>query len=70
MPLGPLTPVYQPPYIEGEQVDIDVIEPKLNIDFKVNSPQQKELPKRYMRDQEGNTYRNHLNWTNRLRGRK
>ena len=35
--------VYQPPKIEGEPVDIDAIEPDLNIDFEENSPQQEGI---------------------------
>ena len=40
MPIGTITPAYQPPKIEDETVDVDAIEPDLNTDYEENVPQQ------------------------------
>ena len=34
MPIDIITDVYQPPKIEDEPVNVDAIEPDLNMDFK------------------------------------
>ena len=40
MPIDTITPAYQPPKIEDEPVDVDVIDPDLNTRFKENAPHQ------------------------------
>ena len=51
-----------------ELIDVDAIETDLNTEFKKNATQQ-ELSMRHMRDQERNTYRNHMNCSHRLTGK-
>ena len=43
MPIDTVTPAYQPLKIEDDPVDIEAIEPNLNMDFEENAPQQEGI---------------------------